>query len=249
MNAGRRRDICAPLPYSRGAIVSELHAVIFDIDGTLTDSVDIHALAWQEALRHFGHEIPYLKIRQQIGKGGDQLLKTLLSEEDLKGHGEKLDKYRGDLFKRKYMKQIRPFSLVRELFERIRQDGMKITLASSAKEDEVAEYKKLLEIANLVDEATSADDAGQTKPCPDIFEAALQRLGNPPVEEVIVIGDSPYDAQAASALDIRCVGVLSGGFSEEELREAGCVAIFRGPAELLARFDESPLKHLLQKAA
>ena len=229
--------------------MSELHAVIFDIDGTLTDSVDIHAQAWQEALRHFGHEISFLKVRQQIGKGGDQLLKALLSEEDLTDHGEKLDKYRGDLFKRKYMKQIRPFSLVRELFERIRQDGMKITLASSAKEDEVAEYKKLLQITDLVDEATSADDAEQTKPCPDIFEAALQRLGNPPVEEVIVIGDTPYDAQAASALGIRCIGVLSGGFSEVELREAGCVAVFRGPAELFARYDESPLKHLLQKAA
>ena len=229
--------------------MSELHAVIFDIDGTLTDSVDIHALAWQEALRHFGHEIAYLKVRQQIGKGGDQLLKTLLSEEDLKNHGEKLDKYRGDLFKRKYMKHIRPLSLVRELFERIRQDGMKITLASSAKEDEVSEYKKLLGITDLVDEATSADDAEQTKPSPDIFAAALERLGNPPVEEVIVIGDTPYDAQAASALDIRCLGVLSGGFSEEELRNAGCVAVFRGPAELLARYNESPLKHLLQKAA
>jgi len=229
--------------------VSELHAVIFDIDGTLTDSVDVHALAWQEALRHFGHEIPYLKVRQQIGKGGDQLLKTLLPEQDLKDHGEKLDKYRGDLFKRNYMKLIRPFSLVRELLERIRQDGMKITLASSAKEDEVEEYKKLLKITDLVDEATSADDAEQTKPCPDIFAAALHRLGNPPVQEVIVIGDTPYDAQAASALDIRCIGVLSGGFSEKELRDAGCVAVFRGPAELFARYDESPLKNLLQKAA
>src|SRR5947209_2759910 len=91
--------------------VSELHAVIFDIDGTLTDSVDIHALAWQEALRHFGHDVPYLKVRQQIGKGGDQLLKALLSDNDFKDHGEKLDEYRGDLFMRKYMKHIRPFAL------------------------------------------------------------------------------------------------------------------------------------------
>src|SRR5437660_5404305 len=173
MNAGRRRDICAPLPYSRGAIVSELHAVIFDIDGTLTDSVDIHALAWQDALRDFGHDIPYLNVRLQIGKGGDQLLKALLSDEDLKHHGEKLDEYRGDLFKRKYMQHIRPLALVRELFERIRQDGTGITLASSAKEDEVKEYKKLLEITDLVDEATSADDAEQSKPAPDIFSAAL----------------------------------------------------------------------------
>ena len=144
------------------------------------------------------------------------------------------------------MKHIRPFSLVRELFERIRQDGTKITLASSANEDEVNEYKKLLEITDLVDEAASADDAEQSKPSPDIFAAALERLGNPPVEEVIVIGDTPYDAQAATALGLRCLGVLSGGFSEEELRSAGCIAVFRGPAELLARYDESSLKRLLK---
>ena len=229
--------------------MSELHAVIFDIDGTLTDSVDVHALAWQEALRHFKHEVPYLQVRGQIGKGGDQLLQALLSKDDFKDHGRQLDEYRGELFKRKYLKRIRPFSLVRELLQRIRQDGMRVVLASSAKKDEVEAYEKLLEITDLLQESTSADDAERSKPCPDIFEAALQRLGNPPVAEVMVIGDTPYDAQAAKALGLRCIGVLSGGFGEQQLREAGCVAVFRGPGELLARYDESPLKHLLQKAA
>jgi HAD superfamily hydrolase (TIGR01549 family) len=229
--------------------VPELHSAIFDIDGTLTDSVDVHALAWQEALRHFGHEIPYVRIRQQIGKGGDQLLRTLLSGEDFEKQGEKLDEYRGKIFKRKYLKQIRPLSLVPELFQRIRKDDTQIVLASSAKEDEVKKYIKLLKITNLVDETTSADDAECSKPCPDIFAAAMEKLGHPAPEELVVVGDTPYDAQAAVALGIRCIGVLSGGFSEEELRAAGCVAVFRGPAELLARYDESPLKRLLQKAA
>ena len=227
----------------------ELHSAIFDIDGTLTDSVDIHALAWQEALRHFDHEIPYVQIRQQIGKGGDQLLRTLLSDEDFEKQGKKLDEYRGKIFKRKYLKQIRPFSLVPELFQRIRQDDTRIVLASSAKEDEVEKYIKLLKVTGLVNETTSSDDAECSKPCPDIFAAAMEKLGHPAPEQLVVVGDTPYDAQAAVALGIRCIGVLSGGFSEEELRGAGCAAVFRGPAELLARYDESPLRRLLQKAA
>src|SRR5690242_13807225 len=108
----------------------ELTAAIFDIDGTLTDSVDIHAMAWQEALRHFGHDVSYERVRRQIGKGGDQLLKTLLSPKGLQEHGEELDRFRGDLFKRKYMKLIKPLSMVPELFQQIREEGTRVVLAS-----------------------------------------------------------------------------------------------------------------------
>ncbi len=227
----------------------DLTAVIFDIDGTLTDSVDIHALAWQEALRHFGHNLPYDRVRSQIGKGGDQLLKALLSPEDLKREGEDLDNYRGDLFKRKYMRLIKPLSLVPELFGRIRQDGLRIVLASSAKEDEVQFYTNLLQIGEFLESSTSSDDAEKSKPHPDIFAAALDRLGNPPASEVFVVGDTPYDAQAAAALKVSCIGVLSGGWEGERLLEAGCEAVFRGPADLLARYDQSPIAARLQKAA
>ncbi|HEX2330405.1 MAG TPA: HAD family hydrolase [Candidatus Angelobacter sp.] len=218
-----------------------LTAVIFDIDGTLTDSVDIHAMAWQEALRHFDHEVSYERVRRQIGKGGDQLLKTLLSPGDLKQQGEELEQFRGDLFKRKYMKLIKPLSMVPELFQRIREQGTRVVLASSAKQDEVDVYEKLLGIEKLVEHDTSSDDAERSKPHPDIFAAAMQKLGNPPAQQVVAIGDTPYDAQATAAISIACIGVLSGGWTEQELREAGCMTVFRGPADLFARFGESPL--------
>jgi HAD superfamily hydrolase (TIGR01549 family) len=219
------------------------------MDGTLTDSVDIHAMAWQEALRKFGHEIPYQRVRRQIGKGGDQLLQTLLSRAEVEDHGEELDRYRGELFKQKYLKLIRPLSMVPELFRRIRNQGTKIVLASSAKRDEVEHYEKLLQIDNLVEHETSSDDAERSKPHPDIFAAAMERLGNPSATEVLAVGDTPYDAQATAQISIACLGVLSGGWSRQDLRRAGCIGVFAGPADLLARFDDSPLASKALKAA
>jgi HAD superfamily hydrolase (TIGR01549 family) len=229
--------------------MTQLSAAIFDIDGTLTDSVDVHALAWQEALRHFGHEVAYERVRSQIGKGGDQLLKALLSREDLAAQGEDLDQFRGELSKKKYQHLIRPLSMVPELFQRSKDEtGAKIVLASSAKEVEVVAYERLLGVAALVEHKTSSDDAEKSKPHPDIFAAAMKRLANPPARQVIAIGDTPYDAQATAQISIACVGVLSGGWTEQALREAGCIAVFRGPADLYARFEESPLARM-RKAA
>lgn len=226
-----------------------LVAAMFDIDGTLIDSVDIHAMAWQEALQKFGHAIPYARIRRQIGKGGDQLLQTLLSRSRFEQYGEELDHYRGELFKRDYLKLIRPLSMVPELFRRIKQQGTKIVLASSAKRDEVEQYEKLLEVEELVEHETSSDDAERSKPHPDIFQAAMQRLGAPPAEQVLAVGDTPYDAQATAAVSVACLGVLSGGWSRSELRKAGCIAVYCGPADLLARFGETPLAAREHKAA
>jgi HAD superfamily hydrolase (TIGR01549 family) len=214
---------------------------MFDIDGTVTDSVDIHAMAWQEALRKFGHELEYQQVRRQIGKGGDQLLQTLLSPSDFERQGKELDHYRGELFKRKFMKLIKPLSLVPELFRRIRDEGIRIVLASSAKRDEVEYYEKLLKVADLVEHETTADDADRSKPHPDIFQVAMRRLGNPPPGQVLAIGDTPYDAQATAAIGIRCMGVTSGGWTREELRQAGCIQVYAGPADLLAQFDQWPL--------
>jgi HAD superfamily hydrolase (TIGR01509 family) len=128
---------------------------------------------------------------------------------------------------------------VRELFERLRADGRRTALASSAKEDEVKVYKKIADISDLVEEQTSADDAERSKPHPDIFEAALERLGDVRPEEVCVVGDTPYDAQAAGKIGLRTLGLLCGGFPEEDLRAAGCLEIYKDPADLLARYEES----------
>jgi HAD superfamily hydrolase (TIGR01549 family) len=216
-------------------------AVIFDIDGTLVDSVDLHARAWVEAFSKFGREIEFEKVRHQIGKGGDQLMPVFFSQEELDKFGDEMEKYRGRLYKRAYMPHVRPFPAVRDLFERIRRDGKRIALASSAKEDEVKIYKDLANIADLVEEESSADDAARSKPHPDIFAAALARLGDVQPSDAIAIGDTPYDAEAAGKLNIKTIGVLCGGFPEAELRDAGCIAIFNDPADLLARYEQSPL--------
>jgi len=218
-----------------------LKAVIFDIDGTLLDSNDLHAEAWQEAFRHFGREIPFAEIRHQIGKGGDQLMPVFFSKEELDEFGEEMEKYRSQLYKSKYLPLVRPFPQVRELFERIKADGKRIALASSAKGDELDTYKRIAHIEDLVEKATTADDAEATKPSPDIFEAALKELNNITPAEAIVVGDSPYDAEAAGKLRLRTIGVLCGGFPEAVLRSAGCIAIYRDPAELLAKYEKTPL--------
>jgi HAD superfamily hydrolase (TIGR01509 family) len=147
------------------------------------------------------------------------------------------------------LKLIRPLSMVPELFQRLKQQGAKIVLASSAKRDEVEEYEKLLQVEQLVEHETSSDDAERSKPHPDIFQAAMKRLGNPPAQQVLAVGDTPYDAQATAAISVACLGVLSGGWSQNELREAGCIAVYCGPADLLARFEESPLAARGNKAA
>ena len=221
-----------------------IKAVIFDVDGTLVDSVDLHARAWQEAFAHFGKQFDFERVRYQIGKGGDQLMPVFLSKEELDEFGEELEKYRGELFKREYLPEVKGFPGVRELFQRVKAEGLKVALASSAKGDELKTYKKLARIEDLVEEETSADDAEKSKPHPDIFEAALERLEGVRPAEAVVVGDTPYDAEAAGKAGLKTIGLLSGGFPEEDLRAAGCVRIYRDAAELLADYDTSPLsKH------
>ena len=216
-----------------------IEAVIFDVDGTLIDSVDLHAAAWQEALAKYGVEVSFDTIRRQIGKGGDQLLPVFLTEQQLNEFGERLEKDRAAIFKKKYLPQARAFPGVRALFERIRADGKRIALASSSKADEVEHYKRLAEIEDLVDAATSKDDADKSKPCPDIFQAVLERLEMRP-SRAIAVGDTPWDAQAATKTGLKIIGFLCGGFPEAELREAGCIAIYEGPQDLLNRYEQSP---------
>ena len=215
-----------------------MKAAIFDMDGTLIDSVDLHAQAWQDAFERFGHTLPFDKIRSQIGKGGDQLLPVFLSAEEVKAKGKDLEKFRSDLFKAQFLDRVKPFPQVRPLFKRLLNDGWKIALASSAKGDELQKYKEMTEIGDLLDTETSSDDAEKSKPHPDIFLAALERLGDISADDCVVIGDSPYDAQAARKAGMQAAGVLCGGFPEDDLRNAGFSQIFKSPADLLTRFDE-----------
>jgi HAD superfamily hydrolase (TIGR01509 family) len=216
-----------------------MKTAIFDVDGTLVDSVDLHARAWQQAFEHFRHAIPFDKIRSQIGKGGDQLMPIFLSKEEIETRGAEIEKYRGQLFQRDYLPQVRAFPQVRDLFVRLRADGWRLALASSAKKDELGNYKAIARIGDLVEEETSTDDAKKSKPHPDIFQAALKRLGNPPTHDCVVIGDSPYDAEAAGKAGLRSVGVLCGGFPAEQLHAAGFEVLYPDAANLLANYEAS----------
>lgn len=219
-----------------------VEAVIFDIDGTLVDSVDLHARAWQEAFRKYGNEVGFDEVRQQIGKGGDQLLPVFLTPQQQKEYGKQLEEDRGKIWKSKYMHLVKPFPKVRELVQRILDDGKQVALASSAKEDELEFYKHVAHVDDLIKKETSSDDAERSKPYPDIFQAALAKLHKVSPSAAVVIGDSPYDAEAAGKIGIRSIGVRSGGFPEERLRAAGYVAIYDDCADLLANYDRSLLK-------
>ena len=181
-------------------------AVIFDIDGTLLDSVDPHAESWRRTFLRFGRDIPFADIRAQIGKGGDQLLPVFFSEREVALIGKVMEKTRGNLFKSEFLEH----------------------------------YAKLLEIDDLIETGTSTDDAEKSKPHPDIFEAALEKLGKLSPKDCLVLGDTPYDAEAAGKAGIKTVGVLCGGFPEADLKKAGVIAIYQDPEELLRRYDGSP---------
>jgi HAD superfamily hydrolase (TIGR01509 family) len=221
-----------------------IEAFIFDIDGTLIDSNDFHAEAWQKAFAKYGKNFPFDKIRVQIGKGADTLLPVFLSEKEIREFGNEAAKARGEIFKNEYLARVKPFPQVRELFEKIKADGKKIALASSANEDEVEEYKKLANIEDLVEKSTSADDAEESKPEPDIFQAAIKLLGDPAPETILVVGDTPYDAEAATKANLKIIGVLCGGFPEKDLREKGCIEIYQDPADLLKNYEK--IKELFQ---
>jgi len=216
--------------------------ILFDIDGTLVDSVDLHAEAWQVIFRKYGKEVPFEAIRVQIGKGGDQLLPVFWSQDELKSFGKEMEDERSELFLDEYMPRVKPFPMVPELFQRILDDGKKIALATSAKDTELKQLKKIAGIEDLIHEETSSDDAEESKPHPDIFEAALEEVGDPKAADAISIGDTPYDAEAAGKIGLPTVGMLCGGWPEAKLRAAGCIAIYRDPADLLANYETSPLK-------
>lgn len=213
----------------------KIQGLIFDIDGTLVDSNDIHTECWIEAFEHFGKTVPYDVMRRQIGKGGDLLVPDMLNAREMREFGEKLKKYRPELFKKKYMERVKPFPRVRDLFEQMHGRGVKLALASSANKDEVEYYTRLLGVGDLLEGSTSTHDANMSKPSPEIFEAALERIGTDPAF-TMTVGDTPYDILASHRAALPIAALLCGGFERSLLVKAEF--LFDSVEDMVRKIDE-----------
>lgn len=214
-----------------------LRGVLLDVDGTLVDSNDLHARAWVDAFREFGRDVPYEKVRRLIGMGGDNLLPEAagLSKDD--SPGEELAERRSAIFKERYLEKVRPFPRVRELLEKMRGAGLDLAVASSAQRDELKTLLDIAGVADLIESKTSASDAENSKPDPDIILAALRRLGCE-AGEALMVGDTPYDIEAAGKAGVKTVAFRCGGWDDAGLK--GAIAVYDSPADLEGRFASSP---------
>lgn len=214
-------------------------AIILDIDGTLLDSNDAHARAWAQALAERGHVLPLDRVRRCIGMGGDKLLPTLLGWSEDSPEGKAASERRKQLF-RAGLASLRPLPGARALLERLRGEGHRLVVATSAGADEVDALLRQANVADLLELRTTKDSVDASKPDPDVIEAALELVGVP-AEAAIMVGDTPYDAIAASRARVRFVGVRSGGWSFEG-NHAPVLAIYDDCADILARWDSSPFR-------
>ena len=196
-----------------------LKAILLDIDGTLVDSNDKHTDCWVEAFAHFDKQVEWEVVRQQIGKGGDLLVPDTLNAREMRKFGEKIRKYRGELWMKKYMKSVQPFPGIKEALKELHERGLKLAFASSSNENEVEYYVSLLEAEELLEGSTSKGDAQFSKPSPEIFQAALERVGTKP-ERTLVAGDTPYDVTASHRACLAIAALLCGGFEREQLSKA-----------------------------
>lgn len=214
-----------------------VRAVLLDIDGTLVDSNDAHAWAWVDAFAEHGHSVPFEPVRARIGKGGDKLMPEVSGIEKSSVHGQAIDARRTQIFKQRYMPELRALPGARELLERFRADGLRLVVATSAKSDEMHALLDLCGARSLIDEHTSSDEAERSKPDPDIVRAALDKARVAP-HEALMLGDTPYDIEAAARADVRTVALRSGGWDDAEL--GGALAIYDDPRALLERYLDSP---------
>jgi HAD superfamily hydrolase (TIGR01509 family) len=212
-------------------------AAILDVDGTLVDTNYHHAIAWYRAFRQHGAVLPLWRIHRHIGMGGDQLVAALAGEDFDAERGEDVRAAEKALYM-SLIVEVEPLAGARELIEDLKRAGHTVVLASSAKPDEVEHYLDLLHARELVDGWTDAGDVERTKPEPDLVQAAVEKAGG---GLAVMVGDSTWDCEAAKRAGLETVGVLTGGFSVQELRDAGAVCVFGSLDELRERLGETPL--------
>jgi HAD superfamily hydrolase (TIGR01509 family) len=213
-------------------------AVFFDIDGTLVDSNEFHVSAWERAFQESLFPVDRAAIRRQIGKGADMLLPALAPELPESDRKRIADRH-GEIFKTGYLSQVQAFPQARDLIAELHAKGLKVLLASSAKQTEVDHYVDLLDVRGFIFGTTSGDDVTRTKPAGDIFLSALSKVTPLVASEVVAIGDTPYDAAAARKAGIKTVAVRSGGFPDSSLTDAGAIAIYDSVSDLLKHLKSS----------
>ena len=218
-------------------------AVILDVDGTLVDSNDAHAQAWVDACNEAGIDVSYDRVRRAIGMGGDKLMPHVAGTREDSREGSRISKRRGEIFRERYLPHLAPFPRVRDLVLRFGEDGYTVVVASSAQSEELSPLLEIAGISDLIASSSSSGGAKRSKPDPDIVHAALQRAGAP-AEQAIMLGDTPYDVQAARHAGIAIVGVESGGWRPEDLRDA--VEVHPGVAEICANYGESAFARLIR---
>lgn len=215
-----------------------VRGVILDVDGTLVNSNDAHARAWVQALAHFDIYVPFPEVRRMIGMGGDKLLPAVANVTEDSPLGQKVSEYRSTIFSERFLPQLAPFPKTRELLSRMRASGLSLSVATSAQQSELEPLLRLAKVWDLLEGASSSNEAEHSKPDPDIVQAALRRLDLDP-SRVVMIGDTPYDIEAAARAGISTIAFRCGGRSDRDLAQA--IAIYDDPADLLAHFDSSPL--------
>lgn len=216
-----------------------ISGILFDIDGTLLDSNDAHAQSWLETFNEFKIEVDYETIRRAIGMGSDNLLPSVAGIKKQTEVGEALAKRRGEIFQVKYLPLLKPFPRTRELVETLKNAGYKLVVATSASKDDLKGLLKRAKVDDLFDEKTNSDDVENSKPQPDIIEAAMKKI-DLQADQVVMIGDTPYDIAAAGRANVRSIGFTCGGWSPDSLRDA--LEIYRGPWDLLENLNQSILR-------
>jgi len=211
-------------------------AAILDIDGTLVDTNYHHAISWYRAFRQHGIVLPIWRIHRHIGMGGDQLVEALTDRQTEEEKGDDIRDAEGPLYM-SMIEEVEPLEGSRELMVELKDLGHPVVLASSAKQAEVEHYLDLLDARELADAWTTSDDVERTKPQPDLVNAAMEKVG---ADDGVMLGDTPWDVKAAQQAGIETVAVLTGGFSEQEVREAGAIAVFESVAELRANLASTP---------
>lgn len=216
-----------------------VRGVLLDIDGTLLESNEAHAHAWADAFGSFGWEVPFFRLKWLIGMGGNKVLQTIVpAMTDAEGIGKVIATKRRHVFLERYAPRLQPTPGARRLVQHIQKQGLETVVATSAKQDELEALLKAANVADLLHRATTSSDVSASKPSPDIVEAALHKLGLSP-DAAMMIGDTPYDVEAAQRAGVPIIALRHSGWADYELE--GAVQIYDDPADLLAHYDQSPL--------